>query len=372
MATSPGGTTLRRAGSAAWAWLGIIGLGAVLALGLGAVAGLVVPFVVAVVVAMLLVPLVDRLAARGVPPSLGALVVLLGFVGAVVAVCVLAVRGVVSQWSVVTADLRAGLAAAETWLLEQGVEVESPAQVLQRGLELVGALAAGPSSAVASALSGVVSFLAGTGIALFLLYLMLADWNRLTAWVGLRLWVPARVGAGIVEDVVDSVRRYYLALTLSSAIVSVVIGITAWALGVPLALAIAVITFVTSYVPYLGAIVSGAFAVLVALGATGPVEAAILLLVILAVQNVVQTVLLAKMTGEVLELHPIVTFSVTLVGAVVAGALGAALAVPVVAATRRVVSRLRDHRDGLDPLERAPADDPLDQGPAAGDVLEVE
>lgn len=356
MATSPGGTTLRRAGSAAWAWLGIIGLGAVLVLGVAAVAGLVVPFVVAVVVAMLLVPLVDRLAARGVPASVGAVLVLLGFLGVLLAVVALAVQGVASQWSVVTADLRDGLVAVERWLVEQGVEIESPAELLRRGLELVGALAAGPTSAVAGALSSVTSFLVGAGIALFLLYLMLSDWHRLTAWVGQRLWVPADVGAGIVDDVVDSVRRYYLALTLSSALVSVVIALTAWGLGVPLAVAIGVITFVTSYVPYLGAIISGAFAVLVALGATGPVEAAVLLLVILAVQNVVQTIVLAKMTGEALQLHPIVTFSATIVGAVVAGALGAALAVPLVAAARRVVARLRDHRDGV----------------PAGDVVEVE
>ena len=351
MATSPGGDTLRRAGSAAWSWLGIVALAAVVVVALSAVAGLVVPFVVAVVVAVLLVPLVDALQARGVPRPLGALLVLAGFVGVLLGVLWLAVSAVATQWSVVTGDLRAGLAWAAEQLDALGIDVQSPTALLQRGLEVAGTLAVGPASAVVGALGSITSFLIGTSIAVFLLFLVLADWHRLTAWVGQRLWVPRPVGDGIVADAVDSLRRYYLALTLSSVVVAAVITATAWLLGVPLALAIGVVTLVTSYVPYLGAIFSAAFAVLIALGAAGPVEAVVLLLVILAVQNVVQTVIQAKLTGDALELHPVVTFSATIVGAAVAGILGASLAVPVVAAARRVVARLREHRDGVPPGE---------------------
>ncbi|MGJ7439881.1 AI-2E family transporter [Aquipuribacter sp. MA13-6] len=345
MAASPGGDTLRRAGAAAWSWLGIIGLGAVLVLGLSAVAGLVVPFVVAVVVAVLLVPLVDLLQARRVPRTVAALLVLLGFLGVLVGVIWLAVSAVASQWSVVTGDLRAGLAWAVQQLDGLGIDVQSPATLLRRGLEVAGTLALGPASAVVGALGSITSFLIGTTISMFLLFLMLADWHRLTGWTHQRLWVPAPVGHGMVTDVVDSLRRYYLALTLSSVVVALVITVTAWLLGVPLALAIGVVTLVTSYVPYLGAIFSAAVAVLIALGAAGPFEAVVLLLVILLVQNLVQTVIQAKLTGAALQLHPIVTFSATIVGAAVAGILGASLAVPVLAGARRVVARLRDHRE---------------------------
>ncbi|WP_380169383.1 AI-2E family transporter [Jannaschia sp. R86511] len=371
METSPGGDTLRRAGAAAWSWLGIVALGAVVVLALSAVAGLVVPFVVAVVVAVLLVPLVDRLQARGLPRALGALLVLAGFVGVLAAVTWLAVAAVASQWSVVTGDLRAGLAWAAGQLDDLGIDVQSPAALLQRGLELAGTLALGPASAVVGALGSVTSFLIGTGIALFLLFLLLADWHRLTQWVGRRLWLPAHVGDGVVADAVDSLRRYYLALTLSSVVVALVITLAAWLLGVPLALAIGVVTLVTSYVPYLGAIFSGAFAVLVALGAAGPVEAVVLLLVVLVVQNLVQTVIQAKLTGDALQLHPIVTFCATIVGAALAGILGASLAVPAVAATRRVVARLRDHRADLqgqaDLLE--PADLQVQAGQGSGPAV---
>lgn len=371
MATSvgPSGETsvLRRLGLASWAWLGIVALAAVLVLALSAVAGLVVPFVVAVVVAVLLVPLVDVLERRRVPRVAGAAVVLLGFVGVLLGVLWLSVSAVVSQWSVVTADLRTGIAALLEFLVAQGVEIDSPRELLEQSLALVGALTAGPSGLVGGALSTVTAFAAGTFIGIFLLFLLLADWHRLVAWVSSRLWVPEEVGAGMVGDAVDSLRRYYVALSASSAVVSVVITIAAWLLDVPLALAIGVVTFVTSFVPYLGAIVSGAFAVLIALGATGPVQAAVLLLVVLVTQNVVQTILQARLTGAALELHPIVTFCATIVGAAVAGILGASLAVPVLAAVRRVVARLRDWRAARDAVE--PSGTVHHVGPGAGHTL---
>ncbi len=367
-----GGSVLRRLGVASWSWLGLLALAAVVVVALSAVAGLVVPFVVAVVVAVLLVPLVDVLERRGVPRAVGSLLVLVGFLGVLVLVGALAVAAVVSQWSVVTADLRAGLRSFTGWLGERGVEIASPLELLQGIFGLLGQLAAGPTSAITGALASVTAFAVGTGISLFLLFLLLADWPRLTGWVSQRLWLPADVGAGVISDVVDPLRRYYGALTASSALVSVVIAVAAWLLGLPLALAIGVVTFVTSYVPYLGAIVSGAFAVLIAFGAAGPTEAVVLLLVVLAVQNVVQAVVQARLTGAALDLHPIVTFSATIVGAAVAGILGASLAVPVVAAGRRVVARLRTWRDaealarstGAGPGEVAAAQPPPVAAPA--------
>jgi predicted PurR-regulated permease PerM len=324
-----------------------------------------VPFVIAVVIAMLLVPLVDRLAARGVSRTLGSLLVMAGFLGVFGAVIVLAVEGVASQWSTVTRELGDGLAEVTAWLIDQGFQVESPTELLERGYELIGAVAAGAAGTIPGALSTLTSFLFGAFVALFLLFLMLTDWHRLTDWVGRRLWVPSAVGAGIVDDVVGSLRGYYLALTISSALVSVVIAATAWLLGLPLVLAIGLVTFVTSYVPYIGAIVSAVFAVLIALGAAGPAEALIMLVVILLVQNVVQTVVQAKLTGDVLTLHPVVTFSVSIIGAGLAGAIGASLAVPVVAAVRRVVARLRHHRDPQPDLtaEQLPPDRASDQLP---------
>jgi predicted PurR-regulated permease PerM len=361
----PQDSVLRRLGTASWLWLGIIGLAAVVVLGLAVVAGLVVPLVVAVLAAALLVPLVDGLERRSVPRPAGAVLVLLGFIAVLVGVVALAVDAVVSQWSPTSADLEEGLAEVTTWLEDRGVESGSPQELLDRALDLVAAVVAGPTNLVAGALASTSAFLVGAFIALFLFYLLLADWHVIVTWVSQRLWLPADVGAGVTDDVIDSLRRYYVALTISSALVSLIITLTAWLLGLPLALAIGVVTFVTSYVPYLGAIVSGAFAVLIALAAAGPTEAVIMLLVVLAVQNIVQTIVQARLSGVALQLHPIVTFSATIAGAAVAGVIGALLAVPLASALRRVVARLRAHRAAGSVPEQAVAPVPPEPGQAA-------
>ena len=141
-----------------------------------------------------------------------------------------------------------------------------------------------------------------------------------------------------------AVRRYFWALTLSALVTAVLIGGAAWLLGVPLAFTIGVVTLVTSYVPYLGAIVSGAFATLIALGSNGIDTAIVILVVILVVQNIVQTIVLVGLAGNALSLHPIVVLGATIVGAAVAGMLGAALASPAVAVAILVQRRLSSER----------------------------
>ena len=64
-------------------------------------------------------------------------------------------------------------------------------------------------------------------------------------------------------------RRYFLGVTIVAAFNAVVVGLGALLLDVPLAGTIAVVTFVTAYVPFIGAFVSGAFAVILALSAQG-------------------------------------------------------------------------------------------------------
>ena len=130
---------------------------------------------------------------------------------------------------------------------------------------------------------------------------------------------------------------------ITALVTAILIGLTAAILGVPLAFTIGLVTFVTSYVPYLGAIVSAAFAVLIALGSGGIVDAAIILAVVLIVQNVVQPLMTNRMTASELNLHPVVAFGSTIVGAAVAGVLGATLSAPVLAMLIRIYGRISDY-----------------------------
>jgi len=83
--------------------------------------------------------------------------------------------------------------------------------------------------------------------------------------------VPAPAAATITGGVIKAMRRYFLGVTIVAAFNATVVGIGALVLDVPLAGTIAVVTFVTAYIPFVGAVVSGAFAVLLPVTPSPPV-----------------------------------------------------------------------------------------------------
>lgn len=352
---------LRRWGTRSWLVLGILGLLAAGVWVLSQVSGFVVPLIIAGVLGALFVPVVEWLENRGVPRGGGALAVLLFLAGVVLGSIWLVLAGIVGQYPTIADQVSAGLATLDVWLEERGVDVGS-------GDSLADSLGAGASDALGglgtllpSVFSSTVSVGIGVAMAAFLVYYVLVDWESLSSWVGRHMGLDPETGSAIVGDAVMSVRRYFGSLTLSAIVTAVLIGGTALLLDVPLAFTIAVITLVTSYIPYLGAIVSGAFATIVALGSNGPTTALILLAVILVVQNVVQTIILARLASTALSLHPIVVLGSTIIGAALAGMLGAALSSPAFAVGVMVHRRLTAataEAEAADAVEAGAASDP--------------
>ena len=332
--------TLTRLGMRAWMVVGI-GLAVLLVIALLAqISGLVVPLVIASVMGALLAPLVDRMERARVPRGIGSGTVLLGLFGLVAGSLWIVVAGVSEQAGEISAQLTAGLALINQQLSEWGIDIGTTSELMGQVTDFFTGSAAGLSSLLSGLLSNVASFVVGTLVAVFLLFYVLLDWHRLTRWVSSHLAVDQVMGEGVVDDAVSSIRQYFGGLTISAVVTSVLIGASAALLDVPLAFAIALVTLVTSYVPYLGAIVSGAFATLIALGAQGPTVALIMLVVILVVQNVVQTLVLTRVTSDSLSIHPMVNLGSTIIGATLAGILGATLSAPLVAMVIRVRARL--------------------------------
>jgi predicted PurR-regulated permease PerM len=199
---------------------------------------------------------------------------------------------------------------------------------------------------VPSAFSGISSFLVGAFIALFILYFILAEWDTLTQWVAANLGVPKDLGEGIVADATRSFRDYFYVLTVASLPVAIMVWIAALVMSVPLAFTIALVTFVTSYVPYIGALISSVFALLIAFGSGGIVPALVMLIVILVAQNVVQPIVQRQLERNALDLHPIAGFGSTIIGSVLFGILGATLSAPTVAMVMRVRDRIRAFERG--------------------------
>lgn len=367
---------LSRVGLSAWLWLGIIALVVVLYLGLAQLSGLLIPLVVAAVIGMIFHPVVDRLQGVGMRRSMGAALVLVGLVAITAASIFLAVKGVVDQGDLITVQLQNGWAVVQSWLAEHGISLENFSNLWE---SISSGGGGGAGGLVRAGFSSVAAFLLGLFIGTFLLYYLLKDWRPIRDWLARNLGLPHDLGSGLIDDATDSIRRYFYGLAVTSIPVAILIGLAMQLLGLPLAFTVALVTFVTSFIPYLGAIISGAFAVLVALGAGGLTDGLIMLAVVLITQNVLQTLLLTKVTSDKLALHPIVNLGSTIIGASLAGLLGATLSAPFVAtlmaARKRVVGYYSDTdsdaRDGdpVPPGSSGAPDPPADAaGPLGGDA----
>jgi predicted PurR-regulated permease PerM len=334
-------SALLRWGRRGWAVVGIVLAAAAVYLGMGLISGLVVPLIIALVVGALFAPLCTLLA-RWMPRPLAAVVVLVALLAVGIGTLWIAVRGVVDQAAEIGDQISQGFDALRTWLHDAGITLPATDDPDAQGLPEWGAsLLSGFTAQLGNVFSGTAALVMGTFVGIFLLYFVLADWDLLMRWTARNLGVPENLGAAILDDSTWAMRRYFLVLTVSNLVVAVIVGVTAAVLDVPLAFAIAAVTLATAYVPFLGAIVSGAFAVLIALGSGGVADALIMLAVILVAQNGVQTIIQTFMTQGALKLHPIVILGSTIAGAALFGLLGAALSTPMVAILIKVAERFR-------------------------------
>ena len=131
---------------------------------------------------------------------------------------------------------------------------------------------------------------------------------------------------------------------LVATIDAVLIGIALLAVGVPIALPLIVLTFIAAFFPIVGAVTAGVAAVLVALVSGGAVDAVIILVVIVAVQQLEGNVFYPVVVGKRLRLHPVAILLALTAGGVLAGVAGAFLAIPVAAVVSAVLDYMRQHR----------------------------
>ncbi len=357
---------LLRMGITAWMLIGFLILAIAIYLGSAQISTLLSPLVVAVVMGMLFHPLVDRLQRVGIKRAMSAAIILLGLALTVAMALSLAVRGVFDQASVIADQVERGWQQLQDLVAGWGVDFS--------GLEdTIADLGSGASSGIGGILTATVSsvglFLVGVLIGTFLLYYLLKDWHVITDWVSGHVGLPQDLARGLIQDATTSIRQYFYALTMTSIPIAIVIGLVMWLLGLPLAFTVVLVTFVTSYIPYLGAIVSGAFATLVALGSGGLTDALIVLGAVLLTQNLLQTVMLTRLSSATLHIHPIVNFGSTIIGATLAGILGATLSAPIVASFMAAQRRVAAYRWTAGAGRVAPTQEAAGAPPDAGGAV---
>lgn len=140
-------------------------------------------------------------------------------------------------------------------------------------------------------------------------------------------------------------RPYFRALLVVALFDAVFIGAGLALLSVPLAFPLAVLVYLGAFLPYLGAVVSGMLAVLVAAAERGIFTAVLVLVVVLVVQQVEGNVLQPLVMGKIVRVPAFVVLVVIAVGSTLLGVLGAFLAVPAAACTDHVLRHLRGGTD---------------------------
>jgi putative heme transporter len=331
---------LRDAGISAWllAGVAIFLVGLVWLLTLTDV--IFIPVVVAGVIAAVAGQLVGWLGRHRVPRAVGAVLVMLLIVGAGALAAFLILTGITSETSGIGDHLRTAASDIEGWLKDIGVS-DGKAAGAEKDLSsgasdsfdaLVHGLVAGITK-----LSSIVFFLAMTALSLFFL---LKDGPQIRNWVERHMGVKEPVARTITGRSLESLRGYFLGVTIVAVFNALLVGLGAWLLGVPLAGTIAIVTFLGAYVPYLGAWSAGAFSVLLALGGAGPEAAGGMVVIQLLSNGPLQQIVQPIAYGAALGIHPLAVLVVTIAGGALFGGVGLILAAPATSAIVRISADL--------------------------------
>lgn len=355
--------TLRRAGLTSWLALGVVAVIIVAAKALGAVGGILIPLLIAVILGTVLEPLVERLERWGLPSRLAAVTTLLIALGILVGTIAIVVRGFLQQLPEISRQLTTGWASLVAWARELDID----AQWLERAREAVEnyapALGQGLLGTVTSTFYSAVSFAIGSFFAIFFLFFVLRDWRAFPGWLARVTTLDAELVADVSRATQDSLRGYFRGIALTALITAPIFMIPLLLLKVPLAVPIFILYFFTSFIPFVGAWVAGAFAVLIAFG-SGGVSAAIIMSVAILVSNgMIQSAVSSWALGSSLNIHPVAVLLATVIGGTIAGILGMVLGAPLLAATARALGIIRRHSASL-AGEDAPGDETKTSGPS--------
>ncbi|GAA1116493.1 AI-2E family transporter [Citricoccus alkalitolerans] len=320
--------------AAAWSWrvllvLAMAGAGIWL---LSHISLLVIPLIVAALLSTLLSPIHQRLVAWGIPRGLSVTGIILGFIVLVLGLLTLVGQQLAVGFTDMRDQIVVGVQGIVAWLESFGVTTDQWNDIFS---DLGEAVRANSQTILSGALgfgSTAGNIAAGTVLAVFALIFFLYDGKRI--WRFCLNFVPARHrnaidGAG---DAGWTSLGSYVRVQIFVAFVDALgIGLGALILGVPLALPLGVLVFFGSFIPLVGAFLTGAVAVTLALVANGGVNALIMLGVVLLVQQIEGNVLQPLVMGRAVSLHPLAVFLAVAGGTAVMGLVGAIFAVPLMA-----------------------------------------
>ena len=304
----------------------------------------VVPCLAALLLTALLQPLTARLHRAGLPMLAATWCTLIGAVIVLAGTITLVTVRVRAEYPSLVTQVRHTIKQLQTWLAGPPLHLKT-ANLQKLGNEITTYLSQHKTVVAGTVVTGgeiVTEILAGVVLMLFVTFFLLKDGERI--W----LWLLRAAGRSSIGRADRAGRAAWLAVVyymrgtvLVAATHAVVIAITLSIVGVPLVAAMAVLVFLSSFIPLVGLLFAGALVILLTLVTKGWIAAVIVLAIFIGEDQVESHLLQPLVVGRIVRLHPLAVILVLAVGSVVAGIPGAVVAVPIAAAINRAAPELR-------------------------------
>lgn len=315
---------------------------------LGQLRIVVVPVLSALLLATFLVPPVELLRRQGWPSALATLFVMALSTAALAAVIVLIAPAFVDQFGELEDSVDEAVAEVVRWLVQGPFDLARAD--IDRGVDdALSSLrenAGGIGRGILSGAGLLAEVIAGVLLLVVLVFFFVHDGRRMWDWIV--SMAPERNrelvdGAG--HEVWGTIAGYMRGVAFIAVVDAVLIGIALAIIGVPLVVPLMVVVFLGAFIPLVGAVIAGAIAALVALISEGPIAALIVVGAIVAIQQIEGDLLYPNVVGRTIKLHPVAILLILTAGTVVAGILGALLAIPVAAGAWTAFDYVRRGRE---------------------------
>jgi putative heme transporter len=316
-----------------------------------------VPLIVAALVSTQLLPFVGWATARGMPRGLAIAASLIGVVLAAAGLAWLFADALFGNLGGVGEDISDGADQVLTWLQDNNAWISQHEEAIREFLK--GILPAAKDAA-GGVLTGVLGGLALAAqlissallMLVFLLYILTGG-DAIWGWIQARFSADRRDRVtGVGAAAWNAATGYIRGIALVALIDSTVIALGMLVIGTPHVGTLALLSFVTLFIPILGAWVSGTVIVLITLATVGTGAALAMAAVILIAQQFDSMFVTPLVYQKTVNLHPIVTLTSVIVGSQLLGIVGAFLAVPMVAVGWAVYNALEQPA----PATNAPPD----------------
>lgn len=308
---------------------------------------LVVPIVIALFASTVLAPPAYWLRHQGWPPLLATWSVFLVGLAAVGAIVFGLIPSVQHDFSTLGTELNHGVTRIQNWLVTGPLHL-SRHQVSSYIKQAEHAITSNQTGLLKGALSGVTvvtQVAAGVLLSIILTFFFVKDGDKMASWfLSLFREQRARDLQGLGSAVWRVLTSYIRGTALNGAINAAVLSIVLVALGVPLVVPIALLTFVGGFIPLAGAIVSGVLAALVALVSRGVIAAVVVVGATVLIHNLEGYLVGPQVLGRAVRLHPVAIILLLGLGTILGGIIGTFLAVPVAAVIIAVVHHYRQAR----------------------------